>query len=408
VIKEIIDLRKNVENDIENTLKKYKEVCFYNQEKVLNTFLKHNVSDFYFNPSTGYGYGDIGRDALEEIYAEIFGGEAALVRPQIVSGTHAISLCLFSNLKKDDQLVSIGRPYDTLQKVIGVSSSLPNSLTSLGVKYKEAPLEAIENNILNEYIDNNTKMVFIQRSRGYQERKTLTIKEIEKAIKQIKSISEEIIVCVDNCYGEFVEELEPCNVGADMVAGSLIKNPGGGLAPTGGYIIGKKNLIDLASDRLSAPGLGREVGSSTTDKRLFYQGIFMAPHIVLQSLETAIFASRLFEILGFKIDPYYTEDRGDIIQTITLQTRSNLLTFCETIQRNSPVDSQVKPEPAQLPGYDIPVIMAAGTFVQGASIELSVDAPVKDPYIAYLQGGLTSESSKIILLKAANELINKF
>jgi len=400
--------KTEVERNISDVTVKFKDIIAYNQGKVLDAFLSNNISDFHFSPSTGYGYGDIGRDALEMVFAHIFKTEDALVRPNIISGTHAIYLSLRSVLEKGDCLLTIGKPYDTLQKVIGFTGNDPLSLINQGIECYQTPFDAYHDfNLLDEYIKKySPKAIFIQRSRGYALRDALTVEKIKVLIDYIKDISKDIYVVVDNCYGEFVEKMEPSEVGADIAAGSLIKNPGGGLAPSGGYLVGKKRLIDRAVSYLTAPGLGKEMGSSPMDKRLLFQGVFMAPMIVGQALETAVFTAKLFSDLGYKVFPNYQENRGDIIQAVELNNKEKLLKFCRAIQKYSPIDSMVTPEPGDLPGYESKVIMAAGTFVQGASIELSADAPLREPYAVFLQGSLVAEHGKIVMLKAAEE-INK-
>ena len=400
------EIKAEIERNTNDVTANFKSLMSYNQEKVLEAFLSNNISDFHFNPSTGYGYGDTGRDVLERVFAHIFKTEDALVRPNIISGTHAIYLSLKSALDKGDSLLTIGRPYDTLQKVIGFSGKDPLSLINQGIECHQIPFEVNNDlKLLDKYIKkHHPRAIFIQRSRGYALRDALTIKKIKMLVDYIKGMSEDTYIVVDNCYGEFVERMEPSEVGADIAAGSLIKNPGGGLAPSGGYLVGKKELIDRAVSYLTAPGLGKEIGSSSLDKRLLFQGVFMAPMIVVQALETAVFAAKLFSDLGYKVSPTYQEARGDIIQAIELNNREKLLKFCKAIQKYSPVDSMVTPQPGDLPGYENKVIMAAGTFVQGASIELSADAPLRKPYAVYLQGSLVAEHGKIVILKAAEEI----
>jgi len=400
------EIKAKIERNTNDVTANFKSLMSYNQEKVLEAFLNNNISDFHFNPSTGYGYGDTGRDVLERVFAHIFKTEDALVRPNIISGTHAIYLSLKSALDKGDSLLTIGRPYDTLQKVIGFSGKDPLSLINQGIECHQIPFEVNNDlKLLDKYIKkHHPRAIFIQRSRGYALRDALTIKKIKMLVDYIKGMSEDTYIVVDNCYGEFVERMEPSEVGADIAAGSLIKNPGGGLAPSGGYLVGKKELIDRAVSYLTAPGLGKEIGSSSLDKRLLFQGVFMAPMIVVQALETAVFAAKLFSDLGYKVSPTYQEARGDIIQAIELNNREKLLKFCKAIQKYSPVDSMVTPQPGDLPGYENKVIMAAGTFVQGASIELSADAPLRKPYAVYFQGSLVAEHGKIVILKAAEEI----
>ena len=361
------------------------------QIKILNAFQKNQASDFHLNGSTGYGYGDTGRDILELIWADIFKAEKALVRSNIASGTHALALCLFGILLPGDTFVSIsGEPYDTLQTIIGRNKEM-GTLSELGIHHKVVELvnDAFDFDGIAKTVTPDTKMVCIQRSRGYNWRKSLTIAQIEEAIRFIKNINPEIIVFVDNCYGEFVELKEPLEIGADLIAGSLIKNPGGGLAPRGGYVAGKAHLVDRAAARLTAPGIAEDVGSALDFNRLAYQGLFMAPLIVEQSMKGAIFAAQLLTQLGYKVSPAADAVRTDIIQAIQLDEPDNVRKFCRGIQMASPLDAHVTPYDAELPGYDDPVIMAGGTFVQGSSIELSIDGPMREPYIVYMQGGLS-------------------
>ncbi len=361
------------------------------QIKILNAFQKNQASDFHLNGSTGYGYGDTGRDILELIWADIFNAEKALVRSNIASGTHALALCLFGILLPGDTFVSIsGEPYDTLQTIIGRNKEM-GTLSELGIHHKVVELvnDEFDFDGIAKTVTPDTKMVCIQRSRGYNWRKSLTIAQIEEAIKFVKNINPEIICFVDNCYGEFVELKEPLEIGADLIAGSLIKNPGGGLAPRGGYVAGKAHLVDRAAARLTAPGIAEDVGSALDFNRLAYQGLFMAPLIVEQSMKGAIFAAQLLTQLGYKVSPAADAVRTDIIQAIQLDEPDNVRKFCRGIQMASPLDAHVTPYDAQLPGYDDPVIMAGGTFVQGSSIELSIDGPMREPYIVYMQGGLS-------------------
>jgi len=368
------------------------DITYTNQVKVLEAFQKNKASDFHLNGSTGYGYGDMGRDVLEEIWADIFQAEKALVRPQIVCGTHAIALCLFACLKPNDEFISIsGTPYDTLQKVIGFQGEI-GTLSELNITHKVVELTEkgdFDYTKLKETINKKTKMVCIQRSRGYSWRPSLNIKQIAKVIKFVKEINSDIICFVDNCYGEFVEILEPTQVGADLVAGSLIKNPGGGITPRGGYVVGKEKLVYAASCRLTAPGIAGDVGSALDFNRLAFMGLFLAPLITEQALKGAIYAAQLLSNLGYNISPKPEEPRTDIIQAVKLGSPEKMRLFCQGIQQASPLDAHVKPEESQLPGYEDPVIMAGGTFIQGSSIELSIDGPMRQPYIAYLQGGLS-------------------
>ena len=380
-----------------------------NTQKVLAAFQKHRVAESYFTGTTGYGYDDIGRDKLEEIYAAIFDAEDALVRINFVNGTHTIACALFGVLKPGDVLLSaVGAPYDTLLGVIGVADKGSGSLKDWGVEYRQVDL--VDNKpdlegLANAAADSRVKAVLIQRSRGYATRASLSVDEIGELCSVIKEVNSSAVILVDNCYGEFVEEKEPTQVGADLVMGSLIKNPGGGLAPTGGYIAGRRDLVECAAARMSCPGIGKECGSTLGNNRLLYQGLFMAPHVVAQAVKTAVFAARVMELLGFETEPASTSVRHDIIQMIHMRDPETLKKFCRGIQFGAPVDSYVTPEPWDMPGYDSQVIMAAGAFVQGASIELSADAPMREPYTVYLQGGLTYESGKTGVLLAVEQLL---
>ncbi|HHZ16964.1 MAG TPA: methionine gamma-lyase family protein [Peptococcaceae bacterium] len=381
-----------------------------NQLKILRAFQSNQVTDFHLHGSTGYGYGDVGRDTLEQVYATVFKAEKAIVRAQIVSGTHAIALALFGNLAAGDELIAAtGRPYDTLLKVIGIHGE-EGSLLKNGVQYTEIPLtpdEKIDLKELCERISPQTKMVAFQRSKGYDWRPSFRIAELAEAISRVKTRFPWVICMVDNCYGEFVEEKEPLEIGADLIAGSLIKNPGGGLALTGGYLAGKEALIEQAALRLTAPGIGLEVGSSLCFGRTAYQGLFMAPAVVGEALKGAVLAARFFEKLGYPVAPGYNDKRTDIIQAIQLGSREKMIAFCRGIQKAGPLDAFVTPEPALLPGYTDEVIMAGGTFIQGSSIELSADGPIRPPYIIYLQGGLSLAHIKTGLVFAAHELQKK-
>ncbi|MBD5542483.1 MAG: hypothetical protein HDR00_15075 [Lachnospiraceae bacterium] len=381
----------------------------YNQLKVLKAMQDAKVSEACLTGTTGYGYNDLGRDALEAVYAGIFHTEDALVRPQITCGTHALALALMSNVRPGDEILSpVGKPYDTLEEVIGIRES-KGSLKEYGVSYAQADLlpdgefdyEAIKN-----AIKPNTKIVTIQRSKGYEPRRTLSVDRIGQLIAYIKNIKSDVICMVDNCYGEFVETIEPGDVGADMVVGSLIKNPGGGLAPIGGYIAGKRECVENAAYRLTSPGLGKEVGASLGVLPAFYQGLFLAPTVVASALKGAVFAANILESFGFSVIPNGTESRHDIIQAVTFNSPEGVIAFCKGIQAAAPVDSFVTPEPWDMPGYDSKVIMAAGAFVSGSSIELSADGPIKPPYTAYFQGGLTFPHAKFGILKAVQELKN--
>lgn len=382
----------------------------YNQLKVLKAMQDHRVSDIHFAATTGYGYNDLGRDTLEEVYASAFHGESALVRPQLISGTHALHVALSGNLRPGDELLSpAGKPYDTLEEVIGIRES-SGSLKEYGVTYRQVELltdGAFDYDRIGKAIHEKTKLVTIQRSKGYDTRPTFSVKQIGELIAFVKQRKPDVICMVDNCYGEFVETIEPTDVGADMIVGSLIKNPGGGLAPIGGYIVGRRDCVDRASYRLSAPGLGREVGASLGLNQAFFQGLFLAPCVVAGALKGAIFAAKLYEKLGFAVMPNSSESRHDIIQAVTLGTPERVVAFCQGIQAAAPVDSYVSPEPWAMPGYDAPVVMAAGAFVQGSSIELSADGPIKPPYAVYFQGGLTWYHAKLGIMMSAQKLIDK-
>ncbi len=386
------------------------EVAEYNQLKVLKAMQKNQVSEACLLGTTGYGYNDIGRDTLEAVYADVFHTEDALVRPQITCGTHALALALMSNLRPGDELLSpVGKPYDTLEEVIGIRSS-KGSLAEYGVTYKQVDLlpdGGFDYENIKKAINDKTRLVTIQRSKGYQTRPTLSVAGIGELIAFIKGIKPDVICMVDNCYGEFVETMEPSDVGADMVVGSLIKNPGGGLAPIGGYIAGKKECVENAAYRLTSPGLGKEVGASLGILTNFYQGLFLAPTVTAGALKGAIFAANIYEKLGFSVVPNGSESRHDIIQAVTFGTPEGVVAFCQGIQAAAPVDSHVTPEPWDMPGYDAKVIMAAGAFVSGSSIELSADGPIKPPYAVYFQGGLTWQHAKFGILKSLQSLVDK-
>ena len=385
------------------------EVAAQNTARVLAAFQNHRVADGYFAGTTGYGYDDQGRDKLDEIYAELFGTEAALVRIQFVNGTHAITCALFGALKAGDVLVSaVGAPYDTLLGAIGVVDKGPGSLKDYGVEYRQVDLVDDKPDLegmAKAVADPKVKAVLIQRSKGYSTRASLSVDEIGEMCRVIKNANPNVSILVDNCYGEFVETLEPTPVGADLVVGSLIKNPGGGLAPTGGYVAGRRDLVEGAAMRLTAPGIGGECGCTLGQNRLLYQGLFLAPHTVAQAVKTAVFAAKVMEMLGYETEPASSAVRHDIIQMIHMREPEALKKFCKGIQFGAPVDSYVTPEPWDMPGYDCQVIMAAGAFIQGASIELSADAPMRPPYTVYLQGGLTFESGKLGVLLAVQELL---
>lgn len=404
---DVIELSKKIEKDLDPIFKEVEEIEECNSLKVLSAFQKYNLSEMHFNRTTGYGYGDIGRDTIESIFADIFKAEDSLVRTQFISGTHAISTLLFGILRPNDTLISIsGKPYDTLDEVIGIVEN-KSSLQSYGVKYEQIELvnddfdyKAIEERVKK----GNIKLIEIQRSRGYSTRKTIDLEKVEKVIKLIKDIDRNIIVMIDNCYCEFVTKKEPIEVGADVVVGSLIKNLGGGIAPNGGYIAGRKDIVELAAERLTAPGLGKEVGPSLGINKQILQGLFFAPQVVASSLKTAIFASRMLEELGYNVEPKFNDKRADIVQTIEFNDREKLIKFCQGIQAASPVDSNSVPMPWDMPGYTDQVIMAAGAFTQGSSIELSCDGPIRPPYTAFLQGGLTYGYGKLGILKAISRL----
>ncbi len=403
----IVDLKKEVLAESQELFAHVDAVAEENTLKVLDAMRECKVSDAHFNTTSGYAYDDIGRSKLEELYANIFGAERALVRTQFVSGTHALATVLFGILRPGDELVSLtGKPYDTMQTVIGYDNPSPGSLKEFGVLYNELPM--IEGKVDMEGIKNvitdKTKMVEIQRSRGYSMRNPLSIADIKAICAEVHRLKPDCICFVDNCYGEFVDTLEPTQVGADIMAGSLIKNPGGGIAPTGGYIVGRDKLVELASYRLTAPGMGDELGASLANNRLLFQGLFLAPHVVAQSIKGAIFAAGMFARLGYKTLPLPTDVRGDIIQAIELGSAEKMVAFCGGIQKYSPVDSYAAPEPWDMPGYADKIIMAAGTFVQGASIEFSADGPMREPYNVYLQGGLTFEHAVIGIMGAAQAI----
>ena len=403
----IVDLKKEVLAQSQELFAHVDAIAEENTLKVLDAMRECKVSDAHFNTTSGYAYDDIGRSKLEELYAKIFGAERALVRTQFVSGTHALATVLFGILRPGDELVSLtGKPYDTMQTVIGYDNPSPGSLKEFGVLYNELPMIGgkVDMEGIKNVITDKTKMVEIQRSRGYSMRNPLSIADIKAICAEVHRLKPDCICFVDNCYGEFVDTLEPTQVGADIMAGSLIKNPGGGIAPTGGYIVGRDKLVELASYRLTAPGMGDELGASLANNRLLFQGLFLAPHVVAQSIKGAIFAAGMFARLGYKTLPLPTDVRGDIIQAIELGSAEKMVAFCGGIQKYSPVDSYAAPEPWDMPGYADKIIMAAGTFVQGASIEFSADGPMREPYNVYLQGGLTFEHAVIGIMGAAQAI----
>ncbi|AZV57061.1 methionine gamma-lyase family protein [Clostridium sp. AWRP] len=407
----VIDLYERALNDVKDQFQYYDEIREFNQLKVLNALQEEGISESHFTNSSGYGYGDIGRDSLDKVYARIFNSESALVRPHFVNGTHALGCALFGNLRPGDTMLSVcGDPYDTLHEVIGIENKGSGSLKEYGVNYEQVNLtddNKINFEDIKKHLKNNhtIKLVHIQRSTGYGWRKSLLISEIKEIIDFVKGINPNVICFVDNCYGEFIDTIEPTDVGADLVAGSLIKNIGGGIAPTGGYIAGKKDCVTKASYRLTVPGIGGECGSTFGVMRLLYEGLFFAPHVAIEALKGAIFCSRIMELAGFEVLPKYTDKRSDIIQSIKFNDKEKLINFCRGIQKGSPVDSFAQCEPWDMPGYSDQVIMAAGAFIQGASIELSADAPIREPYIGYLQGGLTFDHAKIGILIALSNIL---
>ena len=407
ISEKVLKFARETEAALKERFEEIDGVAEYNQLKVIKAMQEARVSDIHFAGTTGYGYNDLGRDTLEEVYARAFHGEDALVRPQLISGTHALTVALSGNLRPGDEILSpVGKPYDTLEEVIGIRDSV-GSLKEFGITYSQVDLlpdGGFDFEGIRKAINERTKLVEIQRSKGYATRPTLSVARIGELISFIKSIKPDVICMVDNCYGEFVETLEPTDVGADMIVGSLIKNPGGGLAPIGGYIVGRKDCIERAAYRLTAPGLGKEVGASLGVSQSLYQGLFLAPTVVAGALKGAVFAANLYEKLGFGVVPNGSEGRHDIIQAITFGTPEGVIRFCEGIQAAAPVDSFVTPEPWAMPGYDSDVILAAGAFIQGASIELSADAPIKPPYAVYFQGGLTWYHAKLGILMSLQKL----
>ena len=406
---EVYSFGEKILESLKERFDKIDKIAEYNQCKVLAAMKKNRVDAACFAASTGYGYNDLGRDKIEKVYADAFHTEAALVRPQIVCGTHALTVALSANLLPGDELLSpVGKPYDTLEEVIGIRES-KCSLKEYGVTYKQVDLlpdGTFDYDNIALAIGEKTKLVTIQRSKGYQTRPTFSVKQIGELIAFVKKIKPDVIVMVDNCYGEFVEEIEPSDVGADMTVGSLIKNPGGGLAPVGGYICGTKECVDRCAYRLSAPGLGQEVGASLGVMQSFYQGFFLAPTVVSGAEKGAIFAAEIYERLGFKVFPQASEERHDIIQAIELGSKEGMIAFCKGIQASAPVDSYVTPIPWEMPGYESEVIMAAGAFIQGSSIELSADGPIREPYAVFFQGGLTWYHAKIGILTSLQEILN--
>jgi len=410
ISEKLIDIVEKSEQELSENFKKVDEVSLENQAKILKAFNEAKISQMHFGKTTGYGYNDIGREAIEKVYSSVFKAEDALVRVQVVNGTHAIATTLKALLMPGDELLAItGTPYDTLCEVIGIKES-KKSLKSYGIKYSQIDLlsnDDIDIQKVIEYLKcNKVKAIHIQRSRGYALRKAFQIEEIKKVIQNIRSVDKNVIIMVDNCYGEFVEEKEPTEVGADIIVGSLMKNLGAGIATSGAYIAGKRELIELCAERLTAPGVGKEIGPSLNQNTAFIKGLFFAPSVVASSVKTAVFASRMLEKLGYEVSPKYNEKRSDIVQTIKFGEADKLIKFCQGIQKGSPVDSNSIPEPWDMPGYTDKVIMAAGTFTQGSSIELSCDAPIRPPYIAFMQGGVTYPYGKLGVLKAINEFQN--
>ena len=407
ITKEVEELVNKAEQKVKSILEQLDKNAEINSINVLSAFQKYRVSDVHFTSTTGYGYDDIGRECVEKIFAEVLKGEDALVRTQIVSGTHALTIALFAMLRPGDTLISIaGKPYDTLEKVIGIEDN-PSSLKSFGVKYEEIDLMGNEFNtpaIVERLSKNDVKVVHIQRSRGYSLREAISIEQIKNIIEKIKKVNEEVIIMIDNCYCEFVELTSPLEVGADIIVGSLIKNLGGGIATNGGYIVGRTDLVELAGERLTSPGQGKEVGPTSGANKMFLQGIYFAPHVVASSLKTAVLASKVLEELGYMVSPKAESKRSDIVQTIQFGNPDDMINFCKGIQFGSAINSDCAPEPADMPGYTDKIIMASGSFTQGSSIELSCDGPIRPPYVAFLQGGLTYEYGKIGIMRAIQEM----
>ena len=408
ISEELEELSTKVEKNVENILKKIDETCTKNSLKVLQAFQNNKIADMHFGSTTGYGYGDVGRDTIEKVFSEVLNAEDSLVRSQFISGTHALCVTLFALLRPGDTLLSItGKPYDTLDEVIGIKEN-PSSLKSYEINFEQ--IELVNDDFDYEKIEKrlkqgNIKVIEIQRSKGYSTRKSITIDKLEKVIKFIKNINKDIIIMIDNCYCEFVTTKEPLEVGADVIVGSLIKNLGGGLAPNGAYVAGRKDLINLVAERLTAPGEGKEVGPTLGINKSILQGLFMAPSVVASSLKTAVFASKILEELGYNVEPKFDEERADIVQNIIFNDKEKLIKYCQGIQMGSPIDSNSIPMPWDMPGYTDQVIMAAGTFTQGSSIELSCDGPIRPPYIAFMQGGLTYEYGKLGVLKAIQNIL---
>ena len=408
ISKDVLELSKKVEQEIKKELKKSDELCLRNTEKVLNAFIKNEVSALDFNGTDGYGYNDIGREKIERIYSNILKAEDSLVRTQFISGSHALTVALFAFLRPNDTMLSItGLPYDTLHEVIGIRDN-NSSLKAFNINYEQIDLINDDfdiEKIIKTLKAKKIKLIEIQRSKGYSSRKSITIDQIEKVVKEIRKIDKEVIIMIDNCYCEFVEDKSPLEVGADVIVGSLIKNLGAGLVPNGGYISGKKELVHLAAERLAVPGEGKEVGPTIDMNKRILQGIYMAPSIVNSSIKTATFASKMLEDLGYQTEPKYNDKRADIVQSITFNDPDKMIKYCCGIQMASAIDSYVKPVPDDMPGYGDKIIMAAGTFIQGSTIELSCDGPLREPYTAYQQGGLTYEYGKLGVMKAITEIL---
>ena len=406
--KELLDIKEKTENSLSLIYKNLDDICFYNSNKVIEAFRKENVNELDFNGTTGYGYGDVGRDKIENIFSNIFKSEASLVRMQIISGTHALTIALFGVLRPGDLMLSVsGKPYDTLDEVIGIKEN-KSSLISFGIKYDQ--IDLINNDFdyenIVKYLENNkVKVLYIQRSKGYSTRKSISIEKIEKLIKMVRKIDKEVIIMVDNCYCEFVTTKEPIEVGADLAIGSLIKNLGGCIAPNGGYITGRKDLVDLCGERLTAPGEGKDIGPSLNNNKLFLQGIASAPRVVRDALKTAIFTSKIMEDLGYDVEPKYNDERVDIVQNIIFNDKDKLIKYCKEIQKYSLVESGTTPVPGDMPGYDDQIIMASGSFTQGSSIEFSCDGPIRSPYIAYQQGSFTYEYGIYAILNLIKEFM---
>lgn len=408
ISKKVEELVTKVEKDVEDVFKDINKMCEKNSLKVLKAFQKNEISEMHFGSTTGYGYGDIGRDTIEKVFSDIFKAEDSLVRGQFISGTHALTVTLFALLRPNDTLLSItGKPYDTLDEVIGIKENA-SSLKAFSINFEK--IDLIDNDFDYKKIEERlkkekVKVIEIQRSKGYSSRKSITIEQLEKVIRHIRNIDKEVIIMIDNCYCEFVTEKEPIEIGADIIVGSLIKNLGGGIAPNGAYVAGRKDLINLVSERLTAPGEGKEVGPTLGINKSILQGLFLAPSVVASSLKTAVFASKMLEELGYQIEPKFNDKRADIVQTIAFGSKEKLVKYCQGIQMGSPIDSNSIPIPWDMPGYTNEVIMAAGAFTQGSSIELSCDGPIREPYIAFMQGGLTYEYGKLGVLKAIQNII---